>query len=218
MTRLLSALAVLAATVVTVQAVPVQSPPAGVFGGPISPSNPHGIAPPMPGYGVQNITWKILVDPKNKPGELTTFAGTIQQAVAQAVAINPNYLADHGLDAARYDIHKHHNMTNPIPCKGNSSDIHHLPPPHPPYHKLDGEDKQVNDLKCFDEDLPGANLRAIDMGIDYLNSLSGVPGNGVPGEDAAPKNCGRVSCSWGSAIWWCNDVSYHPSRSLVCYN
>lgn len=39
-------------------------------------------------------------------------------------------------------------------------------------------------------------------GIDYLRRVRGLPSNG-PG----PGNCARVSCSWGSAIWWCNDVS-----------
>jgi hypothetical protein len=39
-------------------------------------------------------------------------------------------------------------------------------------------------------------------GISYLNGVRGQPRNG-PG----PSNCGRVSCSYDSAIWWCNDVS-----------
>lgn len=42
----------------------------------------------------------------------------------------------------------------------------------------------------------------IGYGIDYLRRVSGKPSNG-PG----PGNCGRVSCSFKSAIWWCNDVS-----------
>lgn len=45
----------------------------------------------------------------------------------------------------------------------------------------------------------------IGEGIDYLRLLDGTPGNG-PG----PGNCGRVSCSYNSAIYWCNDVR-HPS-------
>ncbi|KND89165.1 hypothetical protein TOPH_06106 [Tolypocladium ophioglossoides CBS 100239] len=40
----------------------------------------------------------------------------------------------------------------------------------------------------------------IGYGINYLRRLSGTPSNG-PG----PGNCGRVSCSFKSAIWWCND-------------
>ncbi|KAM7208274.1 hypothetical protein V8F20_001252 [Naviculisporaceae sp. PSN 640] len=37
-------------------------------------------------------------------------------------------------------------------------------------------------------------------GIRYLRTVRGQPSNG-PG----PGNCGRVSCSWKAAIWWCND-------------
>ncbi|KAL4791934.1 hypothetical protein BDV19DRAFT_282662 [Aspergillus venezuelensis] len=37
-------------------------------------------------------------------------------------------------------------------------------------------------------------------GIEYLRSVPGQPTNG-PG----PGACGRVSCSYGGAIWWCND-------------
>jgi len=47
-----------------------------------------------------------------------------------------------------------------------------------------------------------ADIEQIAMGIQYLSGLAGKPGNG-PG----PGNCGRVSCSWGASIWWCNDVS-----------
>ncbi|KAH8879273.1 hypothetical protein GQ53DRAFT_854953 [Thozetella sp. PMI_491] len=45
-----------------------------------------------------------------------------------------------------------------------------------------------------------ARRSAIRDGVAYLNSISGTPTNG-PG----PGNCGRVSCSYQSAIWWCND-------------
>lgn len=40
-------------------------------------------------------------------------------------------------------------------------------------------------------------------GIKYLRGLSGNPRAG-PG----PAKCARVSCSYNSAIWWCNDVSW----------
>ncbi|KAK8028393.1 hypothetical protein PG991_005449 [Apiospora marii] len=41
---------------------------------------------------------------------------------------------------------------------------------------------------------------ALQDGINYLRGVGGVPSNG-PG----PGNFGQVSCSWSSAIWWCND-------------
>ncbi|KAK0744669.1 hypothetical protein B0T21DRAFT_407751 [Apiosordaria backusii] len=45
-----------------------------------------------------------------------------------------------------------------------------------------------------------ANILAIKWGIHYLRGVTGKAKNG-PG----PKNCGRVSCSWDSAIYWCNE-------------
>ena len=47
-----------------------------------------------------------------------------------------------------------------------------------------------------------ALVARIEEGIKHLRSVPGSPGNG-PG----PKDCGRVSCSWNAAIYWCNDVS-----------
>ncbi|KAI9036071.1 uncharacterized protein KD926_002447 [Aspergillus affinis] len=47
---------------------------------------------------------------------------------------------------------------------------------------------------------PTAIRRRIEEGIAHLHRVKGKPRNG-PG----PGNCGRVSCSYRSAIWWCND-------------
>ncbi|EAQ91125.1 predicted protein [Chaetomium globosum CBS 148.51] len=62
--------------------------------------------------------------------------------------------------------------------------------------------------KCYDETKlhcwvghwDYARLSAIQDGIDYLN---GVPGR--PWHNPRPSTCARVSCSYGSAIYWCND-------------
>lgn len=48
----------------------------------------------------------------------------------------------------------------------------------------------------------GALQQTVVDGINYLRSVPGQPANG-PG----PGNCGRVSCAYDSAIWWCNYVS-----------
>ncbi|OLN91623.1 hypothetical protein CCHL11_06601 [Colletotrichum chlorophyti] len=39
------------------------------------------------------------------------------------------------------------------------------------------------------------------QGIRYLYGITGRPYS-----SAGPSSCGRVSCSWRTAIWWCNDV------------
>ncbi|KID95567.1 hypothetical protein MAJ_08508, partial [Metarhizium majus ARSEF 297] len=46
-------------------------------------------------------------------------------------------------------------------------------------------------------------VRRIEEGIEYLRGLAGVPRNG-PG----PETCGRVSCSYQAAIWWCNNAPF----------
>ncbi|KAH8651113.1 hypothetical protein BX600DRAFT_441555 [Xylariales sp. PMI_506] len=46
-----------------------------------------------------------------------------------------------------------------------------------------------------------ASVPRISEGIDYLN---GVPGTPVAGP--GPSACARVSCSYDSAIYWCNDA------------
>ncbi|KAJ5747690.1 uncharacterized protein N7511_009386 [Penicillium nucicola] len=45
-----------------------------------------------------------------------------------------------------------------------------------------------------------ARYKPISNGIKYLRGIKGNPRAG-PG----PSNCARVSCSYKSAIWWCND-------------
>ncbi|KAF6795050.1 hypothetical protein CSOJ01_13509 [Colletotrichum sojae] len=49
---------------------------------------------------------------------------------------------------------------------------------------------------------PAGNVKAWWEGIKYLEKVPGRPVNG-PG----PGQCGRVSCSYNTQIWWCNDVS-----------
>lgn len=62
--------------------------------------------------------------------------------------------------------------------------------------------------------IPGGTTSGwrVKQGIEYLGTVAGTPTEG-PG----PGACGRVSCSYGAAIYWCNDVSlylflWHPSR------
>ncbi|ROV93349.1 hypothetical protein VSDG_06889 [Cytospora chrysosperma] len=61
--------------------------------------------------------------------------------------------------------------------------------------------RETGTVKCWI--WPEANEYWIGQGIDYLNEVPGKPSNG-PG----PGECGRVSCSWSAAIWWCNDNNH----------
>lgn len=62
---------------------------------------------------------------------------------------------------------------------------------------------KVKSIMC-EAPLPACLTGAILGGIDYLRKIrkGRHPRNG-PG----PRNCGKVSCSDNSAIFWCNDVS-----------
>ncbi|KAK4231899.1 hypothetical protein QBC38DRAFT_450753 [Podospora fimiseda] len=57
-----------------------------------------------------------------------------------------------------------------------------------------------------------ARQGAIETGVAYLRTLSGSASRG-PG----PRNCGRVSCSYDSAIWYCNDNTGH-SKSMQWFH
>jgi hypothetical protein len=58
--------------------------------------------------------------------------------------------------------------------------------------------------------IPTPDFLALVAGIEYLRGISGNC-------RAPPRSCSRVSCSWGSAIYYCNDNAgefWVPCRSL----
>ncbi|KAK4174394.1 hypothetical protein QBC36DRAFT_357655 [Triangularia setosa] len=59
--------------------------------------------------------------------------------------------------------------------------------------------------ESYDCDIDGdaASQYRIGQGITYLRGLSGTAKNG-PG----PGNCGRVSCAYNAAIYWCNENGF----------
>jgi len=73
--------------------------------------------------------------------------------------------------------------------------------------KRRGADFSASTVACKDSSHPygHAIVRRIKEGIRYLRRV-----NGQPHHDAGPDRCGRVSCSYNSAIWWCNNVSRVP--------
>ncbi|KAK4210111.1 hypothetical protein QBC37DRAFT_293148 [Rhypophila decipiens] len=123
---------------------------------------------PIPGYKVQEMTWKV--DPFNN-GTIVEITGTVQDVIAELYKINPQYL-------------EHHFMVD------DDSD------------KLTITHKQDNHVICNPR--PGhwvhARYYPIQDGISYLRQIGGRPEL-----SAGPGTCSRVSCSWKSAIWWCND-------------
>lgn len=110
-------------------------------------------------------------------GPRVILNGTVQQVHAKLLEINPNY--DNEFAALMNSSSEHGNST----------------------HALETRAKFYWDkINCNGPWSVCERTKIMD-GIEYLRNLFGRPRNG-----GGPGNCGRVSCSWNAAIWWCNDV------------
>ncbi|KAL3489206.1 hypothetical protein BJX62DRAFT_209728 [Aspergillus germanicus] len=140
-------------------------------------------------------TWDFPVFPSDTTP--TTFNGTIQEAHAELLRRNPNWDTEFS----------HLLKRSPVPVAVTEAGTE--------------EDSGVIDLAkrtdfasllCYDQTpWEPAGYHAINEGIAYLRGLSGRPGM-----RAGPSACGRVSCSWNAAIWWCNDAN--EFKLLESYN
>lgn len=120
----------------------------------------------IPGYDIVPLSWQIEVS----PGQVEVLNGTVEEVIAQAVAINPAF-----------------KLPGRVPTPARAAKPRSL------YRRA-----QVK----FCNNFGSARVSAIAEGADRLHGLSGAPTLG-PG----PGQCSRVSCSYNSAIYWCNDVS-----------
>lgn len=112
----------------------------------------------------------------NLKGLLVTMNGTVQQIYQQILEINPEYESEFG---------PVWNATAPTPDEIWRANF--------------AAERRETWSDCGHWD--PARAEAIWEGINHLNHVSGRPLS-RPG----PGVCGRVSCSYDSAIWWCNDV------------
>ncbi|PHH71012.1 hypothetical protein CDD82_6780 [Ophiocordyceps australis] len=152
---------------------------------------------PLPGYGVMTPEWEVEFHPESPKVLLN---GTIEQVHHQLLQLNPSWNQDY--------------MSNNTQPDTSAT----TPPqrifPRYKYRERDSackKDKMRRNDFCKKEFNAGSFCRrrwkdchwwAIKKGIKRLKRVRGYPVNG-PG----PGKCGRVSCSYDSAIWWCNDVS-----------
>ncbi|KAK3386706.1 hypothetical protein B0H63DRAFT_447620 [Podospora didyma] len=115
-------------------------------------------------------------DVETTPGGPTVVLnGTVEQVHKQLLKINPDY-------------ETHFNITNK----------RRHPEALAASHGSSSFTKRAPYTLC--DNFRKANADYIWGGIMHLRTVPGQPKNG-PG----PSNCGRVSCDWGSEIWWCND-------------
>lgn len=152
-----------------------------------------GADSPMPGYDIVELSWEVIPAP-GQPA--LVLNGTVEQVHSQLLEINPKYQIEvfekrEGLLAAPTAATAATAATDPT----EPTAIAHS--------------AQIWHMTCGG--YTSANTKRIKDGIKYLNSIAGQPKNG-PG----PNNCGRVSCSYNSSIWWCNDVCFlFPCNDLV---
>lgn len=149
---------------------------------------------PIPGYGVQDISWEAVLSPN---GPAIRHLGTREEFLDKLLEADPT--------ADRSDIYGGFaGRTRAPPDAGLSDQDSHG-------NSTNGTDTGLTKRDCphYCFNYPETRCEYIQRGIDYLRHVPFQPTNG-PG----PGNCGRVNCSWNSAIWWCNDVSALPCLLL----
>ncbi|KAE8133638.1 hypothetical protein BDV38DRAFT_274208 [Aspergillus pseudotamarii] len=109
------------------------------------------------------------------PGNKLRLRGTVEEVTNHVRSLNPNYKGSELQTETRNDTDA---LTGSLE------------------KRYDEES-----LICYPNGWGAADGNKVQEGIEYLkNDVAGKPTNG-PG----PGNCGRVSCSYNNAIWWCND-------------
>ncbi|KAJ0161655.1 hypothetical protein CTA2_5845 [Colletotrichum tanaceti] len=141
------------------------------------------------GYSIFVPEWEVQAKPG---GDTMILRGTVEEVLDELHGINPNYEHDFGLDL---DLDLDFDLSQPtFPSLSQ--------PAAPAVEKRD--DFQDARFQCNVTVL--ADARVIATGAKYLGGVKGQP-RGDPG----PNSCGRVSCSWNSAIWFCNDNTHSIS-------
>lgn len=150
-------------------------------------ANPIVAEDGIKGYGIEEIEWEF----PSPQGGVVRVNGTAQQVVAKMGSMFPK----HNVFLSEAEVEAKAKAASEFaPTEhGNAiaarTDFH-------------GATYNCNWPKAWDA--------GIVNGIQYLRSLNGRPTNG-PG----PGNCGRVSCAYDNAIWWCNDVSSSSFHLLL---
>lgn len=113
------------------------------------------------------------------PGKIATLNGTVQEVIAQAQAINPGFALQ---------------GVSPKPASAAAK------------LRRRGQQSRRGPLSRrgvdFCNHFGNADVDAILEGVDYLHRLGGSANM-----KAGPRVCSRISCSYNSAIYACNDVS-----------
>ncbi|KAK4228548.1 hypothetical protein QBC38DRAFT_474674 [Podospora fimiseda] len=139
---------------------------------------------PIPeGFAVVDLEWVVETTPG---GPNVTLTGTVQQIHEKLTEINPNWDEDFAPVIAK-------RKAQVLAARASST----------PEANGGLEKRDWTICGAAGRGHKNAGLNPIIDGVAYLRTLSGQASRG-PG----PRSCGQVSCSWDSAIWYCNNNSF----------
>lgn len=139
------------------------------------------MSPPDPKYTTVDASWAVESIPGNASSTMI-LNGTVQEIYKQLTDINPSY----------EDL-----LNDYLLSKQATTD---LPDTFHSYGAMSDLPSNCGYCNVCTRRWDPAVYTTILNGINYLKTLPSRP-SVPPGPDA----CTRISCQWGSAIWWCND-------------
>lgn len=135
---------------------------------------------PLESRTISEASWGFQVTPG---GPTVVLNGTIEEVHAQLLKLNPDWDAQFPHGVSREEKRGYHVIST-------GTSIH-----------VDFTGAKVHCGSPWKD----CSTDKIKDGANYLRGVGGLPSlAGGPGE------CTRVSCSYGAAIWWCNDVTMSP--------
>ncbi|KAG6360965.1 hypothetical protein INS49_012033 [Diaporthe citri] len=136
---------------------------------------------PLANYSIVDLEWIVPISPYRND----TVIGTIQDVANHLAIVDPE-----GFAAVNESI----NEAVKTSASGRASVSYSSSDSPGEYGEYDPTDYSCNP---FHDLVSGIRIK---YGVEYLRKVKGTPGQG-PG----PASCGRVSCSYNAAIFWCND-------------
>ncbi|KAJ0278213.1 hypothetical protein CBS470a_009891 [Colletotrichum nupharicola] len=143
----------------------------------------------IPGYDVFVPEWEVRAHPS---GDALRLNGTAEEVIQQIEKINPDYKRSFNIDdlpEQEEDIKSPHEL--------QSRAVTTFP---------------LDRVTC--DNFEPVKSSEVMSAVRYLNDIGGRPKNG-----GGPANCGRVSCGYKVAVWWCNDTrpkfagqAFHPDN------
>ncbi|KAF4894973.1 hypothetical protein CGCF415_v012144 [Colletotrichum fructicola] len=130
---------------------------------------------PILGYDVFVPEWEVRAHPS---GDALRLNGTAEEVIQQIEKINPDFKRSFNIDdlpEQEEDIKSPHEL--------QSRAVTTFP---------------LDRVIC--DNFEPAKSSEVMSAVRYLNDIGGRPKNG-----GGPANCGRVSCGYKVAVWWCND-------------